>query len=89
MKNTLGLGSGAYKLYLGHLGLEDVSLAISQEPLFQFSQAGPHFLQNHYINLTKLWNLKKDYDLGVCGLEFTFEPLGPRSKTYQAISPDP
>ena len=51
--------------------------AVSPEPWLQFSQTGPHFLQNHNMNPIKLWNFKKFHDLGVWGLETTFGRLGP------------
>ena len=60
--------------------------AIRQEPWLQFSQTGPHFLQNHGMNPIKLWNLKKCLDLRAWRLE-------PRNhiwatwdqKTYKAV----
>ena len=58
-KIALGLGSGAWKLHLGHLDPEDVSShnsgTLRKSELGSSFPAGPsHFLQNLNISLTKL-----------------------------------
>ena len=50
--------------------------AICPEPEPQFSQAGPHFFENHQINPVKSWNLKTFLDLGIWSPETTLGPLG-------------
>ena len=60
MKKFLGpkaatFGIWSLKTSLGHL---------SQKTYFQ---TGPHFLQNHNMNLIKSWSFKLYYNLGVWG----------------------
>ena len=61
--------------YISATWAQKTYLAISEENF----QKQDLIFSKTIANLTKLWNLKKGYDLGVWGLEIKFGPLGPKT----------
>ena len=69
------MGSGAKKLDFGQLGLKGLSNHKPRNQL-QFSETGPHFIQNYKLNPIKSSNQKKNIDIGVWAQEIRFGPVG-------------